>query len=233
MTDIVSGKTVVYFAETSALSDPVCHEKAYRAVSDMRREKADGYRFEKDRLLSLGAGVLMKYGLAVAGLSEPFPEVCFGPQGKPYLKNHPEIFFNLSHAGTHVIAAFSDTETGCDVELLSHAALKIAEHFFTPEEQADIASKASENEKNECFIRYWTLKESYLKMTGEGLSLPLSGFSVTLSEPVSACRDGRHADCFFSEYDGFPDARAAVCTRDNTEVFWIPVNLYEITEKIL
>ena len=56
------------------------------------------------------------------------------------------------------------------------------------------------NEKDE-FFRLWTMKESYVKMTGEGLRLPLNQFEIRFEERVKIYRDGKTCACFLKEYE--------------------------------
>ena len=85
------------------------------------------------------------------------------------------LFFNVSHAGDYVVGVLSDCEVGCDIEKNANAPLEVAEHYFYHSELAYI--KAAKN-KDKAFFTLWTLKESYMKMTGRGMSLPLDSFEV-------------------------------------------------------
>ena len=68
------------------------------------------------------------------------------------------------------MGVLSDCEVGCDIEKNANAPLEVAEHYFYHSELAYI--KAAKN-KDKAFFTLWTLKESYMKMTGRGMSLPL------------------------------------------------------------
>lgn len=58
-----------------------------------------------------------------------------GQHGKPYLQSPNGIFFNISHSGTYVAVAVSQSEIGVDIEVRSNPNLKISERFFTKNEQ--------------------------------------------------------------------------------------------------
>ncbi|MDO4267694.1 MAG: 4'-phosphopantetheinyl transferase superfamily protein [Eubacteriales bacterium] len=208
--------TSVYLLDVSRPPQQAALLKTSAGLSVMRQEKIRRMRFEEDRLLSLGAGLLMDIGLSFYGLSERDAVLEYRANGKPYLKDRPELFFNLSHSGAMAMAVFSDRETGCDVEQIKPARLDVARRFFTEQEADALTDETlSEAERNRLFARYWTIKESVLKVTGEGMRLPLNRFFVSLPEPVSvrACREedtGFFAGLSFLEYS-LPGYQAAVC----------------------
>lgn len=102
--------------------------------------------------------------------------------GKPYLRDHPDLIFNLSHS--HNLAALGiaqrpecNCEIGVDLEKISvhRDFFNIAKRFFHPEEFIYLSNSA---DKVTTFTEIWTKKESYLKMLGTGLNTPLNSFSV-------------------------------------------------------
>ncbi|WP_191089407.1 4'-phosphopantetheinyl transferase family protein [Paenibacillus spiritus] len=97
--------------------------------------------------------------------------------GKPLLAAPGGVHFNLSHSGDWVVCAVAAAPVGVDVEELREAPLEIAERFFHNKERR-LLNAASPEERGELFYRLWTLKESYIKAVGLGLSLALDSFSV-------------------------------------------------------
>ena len=53
--------------------------------------------------------------------------------------------------------------------------MKLRIVFFNSPEAEYIAAS---QDKNRAFFKLWTLKESYMKMTGRGMSIPLDSFEV-------------------------------------------------------
>ncbi|MFI2859291.1 4'-phosphopantetheinyl transferase family protein [Paenibacillus sp. JSM ZJ436] len=132
----------------------------------------DAYRSLLGDLL-VRAIVSMEYNL-------PNEQIRFGyhPYGKPYLLDQPLFSFNLSHSGDWISLIWNTagSEIGVDVEKIGTAHMNIAERFFCRDEYMDLLNK-DDNERTEYFFRLWTLKESYIKARGMGLSIPLNSFS--------------------------------------------------------
>ena len=149
-----------------------------------RREKIARFRFERDKLRSLIAGLLID---RFAGC-----ELTYGRNNKPYLARGG-VFFSVSHSGDIVAIAIDSAEVGCDVERIpTDNRLKIADRFFHPNERGYVNASA---DKNRAFCRVWTRKEAYLKMTGEGIAADLTAFDTT-SAPLSE-------QLFSAELDGY------------------------------
>lgn len=105
-----------------------------------------------------------------------------GAHGRPRIAQAdtgcPGLDFNVSHTRGLIALAVSRHRTlGVDVEQVSarRGSLDIAQRFFSPPEAADLAGMP-EWALQERFHAYWTLKESYIKARGLGLSLPLEQF---------------------------------------------------------
>ena len=91
--------------------------------------------------------------------------------GKPYLKDYPNLFFNLSHTDNLILIAIANSHVGVDVEKNERNADKeaIIKHFFSEKEQQSFFSQPDE-QRQLGFVKGWTRKEAILKATGEGLS---------------------------------------------------------------
>lgn len=94
----------------------------------------------------------------------------YGPNGKPYLQDHP-FYFNLSHSGEYVFCAISDREVGVDIQQYRPVdESRLARRFFSVEEQKALTRCLDSEERRKLFYRLWTRKEAYGKLTGEGIT---------------------------------------------------------------
>ncbi|MBR5060762.1 MAG: 4'-phosphopantetheinyl transferase superfamily protein [Prevotella sp.] len=140
---------------------------ALAAVSSQRREYALRYRKEQDRRLCLSAYLLLQKALQEAyGIIEP-PIFSFTPQGKPFLKDHSNIHFNLSHCRQAAVCVVSHRPVGIDIESIDAYDPELIAATMSDKEQ-DMIAKASSPPL--AFIRLWTQKESLLKFLGQGLA---------------------------------------------------------------
>jgi 4'-phosphopantetheinyl transferase len=95
-----------------------------------------------------------------------------------------DLRFNVSHTDGLALLAFVRTrDIGVDVEKIKAAtdAKKLAERFFSDRERSFLENLSGE-ELHAAFFRCWTRKEAYVKARGEGLSLPLHQFDVSVAE---------------------------------------------------
>ncbi len=127
--------------------------------------------------------------------------------------------FNLSHTrGLIALAVTRGRELGVDVENIATrtVSLEVAERFFSRTEVAALACVAPDRQQ-ERFFEYWTLKESYIKARGMGLSLPLDHFSFAFAQHGAVSIDIHpdlqdHADRWrFWQYRPSADYLMAIC----------------------
>ena len=183
----------------------------YERLSEGRQQKIRRFRHAEGRALSLGAGLLLDYGLSRYGLRERDAAIVYGADEKPYLRDYPEIFFNLSHSGTLAMAAFADREIGCDVERIAIPDMRVVHRFFAEQEVRRMEKAAALGQEAEYFYRFWTLKESFLKVTGRGIRMPLNEFCIHLGAQIQVERSGEFLDYSFAEF-ARPGYQMAYCT---------------------
>ena len=124
--------------------------------------------------------------------------------GKPFFPDYPEFHYNISHSGGIVICGTLLSESysgeaprrgmlsepiGIDIQKIPDRpkqVLGIADHFFSDEEKESLhkllnSGKAEDTKAARLlFTRYWTARESYMKLTGRGLRESFHGFRPDL-----------------------------------------------------
>lgn len=132
--------------------------------------------------------------------------------GKPFLENCRDFHFNLSHSKDWIVCAAGSIPVGIDVEVVKPMEMDIARRFFSKEEYAGIVSK-DESERLSHFFELWTLKESYIKAWGKGLSIPLDSFTMRINGNVIEIEtENEFNNCFFRQYHIDPEYKMAVCS---------------------
>ncbi len=151
------------------------------------KERAQRFHFQKDRDHFVVARGLVRTILALYLNLEPHQlGFRYNSYGKPCLVeeiNSSNLRFNLSHSrGLALFAITRGRELGIDVEYIRPDVAEegIAERFFSTREVAMLRALPV-NLQAEAFFNCWTRKEAYIKARGEGLSLPLDQFDVSLA----------------------------------------------------
>jgi 4'-phosphopantetheinyl transferase len=158
-----------------------------RMLDDNERRRADRFHFAVDREAFTAAHALAR-GLLSEVTGKPPAAWLFSESeyGRPELASRCAIDglrFNISHTRGLVACAVAYRDVGVDVESADRAAdLDLADTVFAPEEVLVLKSAPPALQRG-LFFRLWTLKEAFIKATGEGLNRPLDSFSFTL-DPV-------------------------------------------------
>ncbi len=160
----------------------------FRLLPEWRKEKVRKFKVESSRLQSLVAGRLLDLSLADY-LDIDVTEVKWhGNQvDRQYHDeiNNRVVEFSISHSGVYVAVALSDIPVGIDVEIKEDRDFKITNRIMTGDDKAYILSEGLTEEVRQMHFRdIWTIKESFLKCTGEGISVPLDSFASELYMPL-------------------------------------------------
>jgi 4'-phosphopantetheinyl transferase len=157
-----------------------------RVLSADEAARASRFHFARDRQRFVAARAVLRTILAsyleIDAVSLRFS---YSKKEKPSLgpeHGDGDLRFNVTHSGGIALLAFTrQREIGVDVEQVRHdfEPDAIARRYFSQNEQNQLADLGPE-EKVDAFFRCWTRKEAYIKATGDGLSLPLIQFDVSL-----------------------------------------------------
>jgi 4'-phosphopantetheinyl transferase len=150
-------------------------------------ERAARYLFERDRIRYIARRGRLRLILGrYLGMEPDRLQFSYNPYGKPALAPefaHQGLCFNLSHSGEYALcAACCGREIGVDVERMRTdiGYEAIGERFFSANEVAVLGALPA-GMRAQAFYNCWTRKEAYIKGRGEGLSVPLGSFDVSLA----------------------------------------------------
>ncbi len=113
-----------------------------------------------------GIKLLQKAFLDTAGIEITEDMIKKSPSGKPYIENTPYCF-SISHCDGLAVCALSEYETGVDCERIRAVKPRVIKRCYNDTEAEYIRTSGN---PDGAFTALWTLKESYVKMTGEGVS---------------------------------------------------------------
>jgi len=166
-------------------------------LDDDERERAARFRFPEHRnRFTVARGALRTILGRYLEVEPATLQFSYGRYAKPALAEGfttNTINFNLSHSGEFMLLAVTHgREVGIDIEFINQefATTEVAERFFSRREILSLRSQARQFQ-TVGFFNCWTRKEAYIKARGEGLSLPLDQFDVSLEPSRAALLDNR------------------------------------------
>lgn len=191
-----------------------------------KQTKIQKFRCYADAQMSLLGDVLARYMICkYNNLLNKNLYFNINEHGKPFLVNYPKIKYNISHASNYVVCVISNgIPVGIDVESIRSTDMKIAKRFFTSDEYNYLREQPL-TIQNECFYKLWTMKESYIKMIGKGLSIPLNSFSVLNKESTNSA--------YFQQFIKSTDIIGHVCAENAEDVNCNNVDYIELVEWVV
>jgi 4'-phosphopantetheinyl transferase len=172
---------------SSLEAQPTLLESLRSVLSKDELERAARFHFARDRdRYVIGRGLLRELLAERVDMEPSELRFDYSPYGKPRLRGHDAITFNVSHSANRAVFAIADgVQVGVDIEVLDSKPSDelVARQFFSAIEVGEFLSLPAET-RPRVFLTIWTRKEAYIKARGEGLSLPLQDFDVTLMPGV-------------------------------------------------
>lgn len=152
-------------------------EKLLPIVSAQRQDRINKFVHINDAYRALTGDLLVRF-ILLKRYGSILKELEFDTNlyGKPFLCKYPFFHYNIAHSGEWIVCAVHDKKIGVDIEKILPFDLQVAKRLFTEEEYRDLLD--DKKERNISFYDIWTLKESYVKAQGRGLSIPLDFFNV-------------------------------------------------------
>lgn len=213
----------VWITETSPFHNEKIFQRALTWVDDERLKKIRACRMTEDKVRSLCCGLLLQYALQseLQRLSMEVPQAkpCaladagerekaeqkqenssrklrfgYGANGKPYLADYPQFHYNLSHSGRYAAIAFADREVGIDIQQRRSIREALVRRVLSDAEYEHYTRLQNEKDREDWFFECWCVRESYGKLTGEGL---LRELRETLPTNGIVCRAYRLAEDYY------------------------------------
>lgn len=202
----MKNKTKIYYAFCSKKGEsPRAYKRYQRELAD--RILAYGFR------MSFGVTFDRRFVMPAA-------------HGKPIWKGPGQIYFNITNTEGLVACAVSDVNIGVDAERIRKVGFPVLKRCCKEQEIAYIMRREEGNVMDaesdidqERFFQLWTLKESYIKMTGEGMRFSVKEASFV----VQAFSEGRKIAC--SEPGFFEQRKVgaywiSACMQKETQSVW-------------
>lgn len=165
----------------------------YEILDEKEKERANRFYFKKDQDNFKISRGLLKYFISKY-TNTNYEKIIFSYNnfGKPFLENS-NLKFNISHTKDIALFAFcNDLEIGIDIEKIREVKnyKDIVKRFFSKNEIKEFF-ELPENEYQTAFFTIWSRKEAFIKAVGQGLSLGLDSFDVSVLEDLPEIKNVR------------------------------------------
>ncbi|SFU45465.1 4'-phosphopantetheinyl transferase family protein [Butyrivibrio sp. M55] len=193
-------------------------ENSLSKVEPEHKDRIMRFHFIEDKKRALAGILLSEYAIGEAfGIQKDEIRFEKNKYGKPHVIGKSGVHFNISHSGNYVVCAVGSSPVGIDVQEHKSGGLDIADRFFSKEEK-DALKRASDSndEKQKLFYDMWSLKESYIKCIGMGLSKPLDEFGIVKKDgEYKLCENGEESgEYHFMRYEFAGDYSLCVCSKE-------------------
>ncbi|WP_243521534.1 4'-phosphopantetheinyl transferase superfamily protein [Bacillus pseudomycoides] len=211
-------------------------QQLLECVSNEKREKIESFHRKEDAYRGLIADLLVR-SLVMRKYNILNKEIEFQTNfyGKPCLYGFSNFEFNISHSGDWIVCAVDKFSIGVDVEMIKPIEFDIAKSFCTVAEYDELLSIDSLKQLD-YFYDLWTIKESYVKAIGKGLTIPLNSFLVKRhnSNHIEIIKNNKKTPYFIRQYDIDDQYKLSVCAMHNSfPAYPQPINFVSIAQEIL
>jgi 4'-phosphopantetheinyl transferase len=158
---------MLYIEDSAFLMQRDLVEQCFEQMSEQRKKYVNKFTVSRDRINGIMAYDLLKRGLAQEWGIITNPVFLYNRYGKPFLRDNPDIHFNLSHCSQAVACVISQHFVGVDVETIKPIDISVINYTCNEKEKKIIFSSLYPDIE---FAKLWTQKESYLKMLGIGIN---------------------------------------------------------------
>jgi 4'-phosphopantetheinyl transferase len=176
-------------------------DRLRECLDSEERRRASRFHFQRDRDRFVTARGSLRHILA--RYLDRRPETLrlgYGEAGKPFLPDHPDLQFNLSHAADLLLVGVSHgRRLGVDIERVApDSVIDATSGLVFSEPEIAMLRQRRGPARRERFARFWTRKEAYIKADGRGMGLELRLIDVATEPDHVLLRDessGRWTAC--------------------------------------
>lgn len=214
----------LYVMNVTPLLEDNIFRKALSFVDSQRAEKVKQLKVREEQARSLGAGLLLQYGLlqekdsqevTTVSVSEILEQksvpmellLTYKDGGKPYLnESFRDTFFSLSHSGEYAACAVDREEIGMDIQYKREDIRSgLAGYLFTKSEQEQLKQCVDRREYMDLFYYFFSAKEAYIKLTGQGMRQEMKELTVDSADGTILRADTGEILACLSEYPVLKD----------------------------
>lgn len=167
---------------------PEEYEKCLSLMSEPRREYINTVTNKERKMVSIAGEWIAKNAIAEkTGLPLEDIEILRTQRGKPYV-NIPDIHISISHSSSFVAVVIANKPIGIDIEVIKPLNLKVADRVCSQSDKQLLSLSKDKDEALINFLKIWTAKEAYFKMTGTGIT-NIKGISYKDIPAVHSIKD--------------------------------------------
>lgn len=205
----------IYAVKIPPRIDSDLYNRLLKYLSMEKRERVNNYVVFEDSLRTLLSDILTRVVICKKkGVKNTKIKFTYNLYGKPYIEGL-NLFFNISHSFQWIVCAIHEAPVGIDIEMIRPIDLHIImKNIFSDIEYADLLKKG-EADQLLYFYDLWTLKESYIKAIGKGLSITLNSFSIKKKSNDKIKIWGNELTCFFKQYPIDVKYKLSICSGTN------------------
>lgn len=192
---------------------PMDIEWKVKNTDKKRWEKIASIKQEADKKRSYASFYLLQKMCKRINIVNPV----YGYQinGKPYLLNEEVVAFNISHSGDYAVLAYQKKNEPLGIDIQQIRPMRNGMERRVLFEGESMPEGLEQEERNQCLTRIWAIKESYVKMTGEGLACDFRNLYIDFERKIIRAKDGKTAR--FMEWEWNHDYVIALCTTSMEE----------------
>ena len=156
-------------------------------LNEAERARAEAYRDARAAAQFVQGRSLLRWALGGwLGIEPAAVRLETEPKGRLRVAHDDPLSCSVAHTEGLVAVLVSPMRCGVDVERSDRRVRpeRLARRVLSADERQAWSGSAHE------LLRLWTLKEAYLKGTGEGLSVPMSQVSFELGSAITGRRGG-------------------------------------------